>query len=318
MCEEVDRRADALIDASHEIHEHPEENFAEHHAHDLLSGLLEDEGFAVERPPTGSTRPSPPAPARRARPSPCCSSTTPCPASATPAATTSSPPPASGPGWRPPPWPTSSGAGSSSSAHRPRRAAGARSSWSSGGAFEGIDAAMMVHPADVDLRRMTRSPSSGSRSSYHGQAPTPPPRRRGQQRPRRRRARLHERAALRQHIRPTSGSTGSSPTAATSPTSSRPGAMNWYVRPPTSRPAAAEGAGAHRLEAGADATGCTMEHDLAGAALRRYAANQPCATCTPATRRPSGARWRCPRRQRRGRVAPTWATSATSCRASTR
>src|SRR6478736_2452808 len=46
---EVDRRSATLIAASHEIHDHPEENFAEHHAHDLLSRLLEEEGLAVER-----------------------------------------------------------------------------------------------------------------------------------------------------------------------------------------------------------------------------------------------------------------------------
>src|SRR6478736_3156534 len=49
VCAEVDRRADTLIAASHAIHDHPEENFAEHHAHDLLTGLLEEEGLAVER-----------------------------------------------------------------------------------------------------------------------------------------------------------------------------------------------------------------------------------------------------------------------------
>src|SRR6478609_1962677 len=49
ICGEVDRRADTLIAASHEIHDHPEENFAEHHAHDLLTRLLEAEGLAVER-----------------------------------------------------------------------------------------------------------------------------------------------------------------------------------------------------------------------------------------------------------------------------
>jgi amidohydrolase len=46
---EVDRRSATLIAASHEIHDHPEENFAEHHAHDLLTGMLEEEGLAVER-----------------------------------------------------------------------------------------------------------------------------------------------------------------------------------------------------------------------------------------------------------------------------
>lgn len=49
LCDEVDRRAGTLIAASHEIHDHPEENFAEHHAHDLLSRLIEEEGLPVER-----------------------------------------------------------------------------------------------------------------------------------------------------------------------------------------------------------------------------------------------------------------------------
>jgi len=49
VCAEVDRRAATLLAASHEIHAHPEENFAEHHAHDLLTGLLEQEGLPVER-----------------------------------------------------------------------------------------------------------------------------------------------------------------------------------------------------------------------------------------------------------------------------
>jgi amidohydrolase len=38
-----------LIDASHQIHEHPELNFEEHFAHDMLTGILEAEGLAVER-----------------------------------------------------------------------------------------------------------------------------------------------------------------------------------------------------------------------------------------------------------------------------
>ena len=49
LCAEVDKRADLLIDASHEIHEHPELNFEEHFAHDLLTGILEAEGLPVER-----------------------------------------------------------------------------------------------------------------------------------------------------------------------------------------------------------------------------------------------------------------------------
>ena len=47
--QEVQARAATLIDASHQIHEHPELNYEEQFAHDLLTGLLEGEGLAVER-----------------------------------------------------------------------------------------------------------------------------------------------------------------------------------------------------------------------------------------------------------------------------
>jgi amidohydrolase len=45
----VDDHAEVLIDASHQIHEHPELGYQEHFAHGLLSELLEDAGLAVER-----------------------------------------------------------------------------------------------------------------------------------------------------------------------------------------------------------------------------------------------------------------------------
>ena len=47
--DEVASRAEALVGASHSIWEHPELNFEEHHAHDVLTGILEDEGLEVER-----------------------------------------------------------------------------------------------------------------------------------------------------------------------------------------------------------------------------------------------------------------------------
>ena len=47
--QEVEARADVLLDASHQIHAHPELNYEEHFAHDLLTDLLEQEGLAVER-----------------------------------------------------------------------------------------------------------------------------------------------------------------------------------------------------------------------------------------------------------------------------
>src|SRR5437588_2552946 len=47
--EEVDRRAQALVDVSHRIHEQPELLFEERFAAGLLSDLLEEGGLRVER-----------------------------------------------------------------------------------------------------------------------------------------------------------------------------------------------------------------------------------------------------------------------------
>ena len=49
VCDEVDARASMLIEASHAIHENPELNFEEHYAHELLTGILEDEGLSPTR-----------------------------------------------------------------------------------------------------------------------------------------------------------------------------------------------------------------------------------------------------------------------------
>ena len=45
VCAEVDRLADQLLEASHEIHAHPELNFEEHFAHDLLVDQLHGAGL---------------------------------------------------------------------------------------------------------------------------------------------------------------------------------------------------------------------------------------------------------------------------------
>ncbi len=47
--QEVSSRAGRLVDLSHQIHEHPETNYEETFAHDLLTDALEAEGLAVER-----------------------------------------------------------------------------------------------------------------------------------------------------------------------------------------------------------------------------------------------------------------------------
>ena len=49
VCDEIDRLAPELLDVSHRIHAHPELGFEEHHAHDLLTEVLDDHGLAVQR-----------------------------------------------------------------------------------------------------------------------------------------------------------------------------------------------------------------------------------------------------------------------------
>jgi amidohydrolase len=49
LAAEIDRRADLLVGVSHKIHARPELGYEETYAHDLLTGILEDEGLAVVR-----------------------------------------------------------------------------------------------------------------------------------------------------------------------------------------------------------------------------------------------------------------------------
>lgn len=49
VCAEVDRHADLLLHASHEIHAHPELNYEEHFAHDLLTDMLQSAGHQPVR-----------------------------------------------------------------------------------------------------------------------------------------------------------------------------------------------------------------------------------------------------------------------------
>ena len=48
-CDKVDELADELINASREIHAHPELNFQEQFAHDLLTNMLNGHGVDVTR-----------------------------------------------------------------------------------------------------------------------------------------------------------------------------------------------------------------------------------------------------------------------------
>ncbi len=49
VCDRVDELAEVLVAASHSIHANPELNFEEHHAHEVLTGILEEQGLDVER-----------------------------------------------------------------------------------------------------------------------------------------------------------------------------------------------------------------------------------------------------------------------------
>ncbi len=53
LAAEVDRRHDVLVDLSRQIHAHPELGYEERFAHDLLTGVLEDEGLRVTRSARG-------------------------------------------------------------------------------------------------------------------------------------------------------------------------------------------------------------------------------------------------------------------------
>ena len=48
-CDEIDRLTPELLDVSHRIHARPELCFEEQHAHDLLTEVLSDHGLAVQR-----------------------------------------------------------------------------------------------------------------------------------------------------------------------------------------------------------------------------------------------------------------------------
>ena len=49
MCQRVDELGEVLVDVAHRIHEHPELAYEEHFAHDLLTSVLEARGVEVTR-----------------------------------------------------------------------------------------------------------------------------------------------------------------------------------------------------------------------------------------------------------------------------
>lgn len=261
---EVDRLADRLLEVSHRIHARPELAFAEHHAHDVLTEVLEAEGLAVERsayglPTAFSARAGSDGPTVAV----CCEYDAlpgighACGHNVIAAA----------------------GLGAGLAAASVAAAAGGRvlvlgtpgeeggggkQLMIDAGALHGVDAAVMVHPAGADLRTMDTLAIQRVTVTYTGHAAH------AAAAPERGRNALDAAvlgyvnvAALRQHISPAERVHGifleAGDAANIVPARTR---AQWYVRSPTS-----SGLAALRervtacLAAGAEAAGCTMETD---------------------------------------------------------
>jgi amidohydrolase len=259
----IDEHAEALLDASHRIHEHPELGFEEHHAHDLLSEVLEGAGLTVTRSAYGV-------------------------ATAFEAVAGSSGPriavlceydalPGIGHACGHNIIGTAGiGAGIAAAAVAEElggtvvvlgtpaeEGGGGKVFLAEQGAFDDIDAALMVHPAGLDLSRFGAIAIQQLEVTYHGRAAH------AAAAPQAGRNALDAAvlgyvnvAALRQHIRPDERIHGIFTEAGEAPNVvPARAAASWYVRSPTVR-------GLHKLQqrvlaclqAGADAAGCTMEH----------------------------------------------------------
>jgi amidohydrolase len=289
VCAEVDRCAEVLIEASHDIHAHPELGFAEHHAHDVLTAILDDHGLVVER--SAFSLPT----AFRARAGdeggggPCVAVL--CEYDALPEighacghnviAT------------------AGLGAGLAAAAVAEdaggrlrvlgtpaEEGGGGKILMAAQGAFADVDAALMIHPADADLMRMSAIAIQQLRVSYEGSAAH------AAAAPWEGRNALDAAvlgyvnvAALRQHIMPSERVHGIFTDGGDKPNIvPQSAAAFWYVRSPTLtslEPLKARVLAA--LEAGAAATGCTMSYEWQenpyadlrdnGPLVKAYAAN---------------------------------------------
>jgi amidohydrolase len=260
--DEVDRRADLLLDVSHQIHAHPELGFEEHFAHGLLAEVVEAEGFAVERSCHGiETAFSAVAGDRGPTIAVLCEY------DALPGighACGHNVIAAAGLG---------AGLAAASLAEEAggrvlilgtpaEEGGGGKIALLEQGAFEGVDAALMVHPAGRDLRRMSTLAIAQLTVEYTGEAAH------AAAAPHKGRNALDAAvlgymnvAALRQHIRPDERVHGVFTEAGDRPNIVPARAVaEWYVRSPRiawldelkARVVAC-------LEAGATATGCTMQ-----------------------------------------------------------
>ncbi|MEJ7584982.1 MAG: amidohydrolase, partial [Acidimicrobiales bacterium] len=259
---EVDRRADTLIEASHSIHGRPELKFEERHAHDVLTAILEDEHLAPERGAFGLDTAFA---ARAGRSGPTVAVL--CEYDALPAlghACGHNVIAAAGLG---------AGLAAAGLAEEmggrvlilgtpAEEGGGGKILMADQGAFDGVDAAMMVHPAGLDLRSMDAIAIQTCLIEYRGRAAH------AAAAPQQGRNALDAAvlgylnvAALRQHIDPGERIHGiflrAGDAANVVPASTT---AEWYVRSPTAvRLEPLKERVAACLQAGATAAGCTME-----------------------------------------------------------
>jgi amidohydrolase len=264
VCGEVDRWADRLVDVARQLHAHPELAYEEHAAHDLLTSVLDDAQLAPERAAHGLPT------AFRADVG------TEGPTIAVLCEYDALPGIGHACGHN---VIAAAGLGAGLAAAAPARegtgrlvvlgtpaeeGGGGKIELARRGAFDGIDAAMMVHPADADLTRMDCLANQQLLIDYEGEAAH------AAAAPDRGRNALDAAvlgyvnvAALRQHIRPTERVHGIFTHGGDKPNIvPHRAAMLWYVRsdsigalqPLKARVLAC-------LEAGAAAAGCTCRYE---------------------------------------------------------
>ena len=264
VCARVDELAPQLIAASHEIHAHPELNFEEHFAHQVLTDLLERNGVAPVRHAYGLETAFDAAVGSEG------------PVVAVLCEYDALPGVGHACGHN---VIATAGLGAGLAAAAVAEAAGGRLRilgtpaeeggggkvvMARRGAFEGIHAAMMVHPADADLVSITSLAIQQIQVTFHGKAAH------AAAAPWEGRNALDAAvlgymnvAALRQHIRPDERVHGVFTNGGTKPNIVPDiAAMTWYVRSGTLASLEALKARVFAcLESAAAATGCTMDHE---------------------------------------------------------
>ncbi|MCX7620413.1 MAG: M20 family metallopeptidase [Acidimicrobiales bacterium] len=278
LCAEVETRADLLIDVSHQIHARPELGYEEHFAHRLLTEVLEREGLAVERSAYGIETAFV---ARAGTNGPTVAVL--CEYDALPGighACGHNVIAAAG-----------LGAGIATAALSSQlggrvvvigtpaeEGGGGKVKLLEQGAFEGIDAALMIHPAGADLRRMNAIAVQQLWVEYHGQEAH------AAAAPHRGRNALDAAvlgyvnvAALRQHIRPDERIHGIFTHAGDQPNIvPKFAAAQWYVRSPDlSRLEQLKPRVLACLQAGADAAGCRMTYEWKEPVYADLRSNEP-------------------------------------------